>query len=141
MAVLRLHGAESTLWRCCGSTGTAGEAQARAGRVAGGRSRFPHRSFHRPPEALDQKRAQDAFLTLGNAGLARRHCVSGMAQRDDGGVSARQDVYSISGWRPRTRPHLRLIKVVSLIVISLLSLALWVAISEAVISLAVAVLS
>jgi hypothetical protein len=39
------------------------------------------------------------------------------------------------------RPHLRPIKVTSLIMISLLSLAPWVAISEAVISLAVAVLS
>jgi hypothetical protein len=51
------------------------------------------------------------------------------------------DIYSILGWEPGTRLHLRLITVASLIVICLLSLALWVAISEAVISLAVAVLS
>jgi hypothetical protein len=47
--------------------------------------------------------------------------------------------YSIVDWRP-ARPHPRLIKVASWIGISLLSLGLWLALWEAVTSLASAVL-
>jgi hypothetical protein len=89
-------------------------------------------------------RAQDAFLTPGNAALTHPDCVNGDGQKMVAPKSLIEEPYSAEDWLP-VRPlgksvlHPRLRRVASLIVILLLSLGLWVAISEAVISMASAV--
>ena len=96
-------------------------------------------SSRRQLPAFDHKRVQDAFLTPGNAASAHSECVSGRAQRmTEELVESRvlfKGAYSVD-WRLPAQPHLRPIRIEALIVVSLLSLGLWVAIWEGVSSVA-----
>jgi len=91
---------------------------------------------------FERVRAQDAFLTAENAALANPDCVNG----EGGSMVAPKSLleegpYSREYWLPvqplgKRALHPRLIRLASLIGIVLVSLGLWVAISEAVISIA-----
>ena len=91
---------------------------------------------------FDRARAQDAFLTAGNAALANPDCVNGEGRRMVAPKSLLEEgSYSGENWLPvqplgKRALHPRLIRLASLIAIVLISLGLWVAISEAVISIA-----